>query len=78
MIIHYIHKKVNSLGGINIMSNTILTKRIGNTAFKVNVHFNQNATETMEEKFIRVISHYPLANGEKCGIMKTPQMSRSA
>ena len=78
MIIHYIHKKVNSLGGINIMSNIILTKRIGTTTYKVNVHFNQNATETMEEKFIRVISHYPLANGEKCGIMKTPQMSRSA
>ena len=60
------------------MSNIILTKRIGTTTYKVNVHFNQNATETMEEKFIRVISHYPLANGEKCGIMKPPQMSRSA
>ena len=49
------------------MSNTILTKRIGTTTYKVNVHFNQNATETMEEKFMRVISNYPLANGEKCG-----------
>ena len=78
MIIHYIHKKVNSLGGINIMSNTILTKRIGNTAFKVNVHFNQNATETMEEKFLRIISDYPLANSEKCGIIDVSQMSRSA
>lgn len=78
MIIHYIHKKVNSLGGINIMSNIILTKRIGTTTYKVNVHFNQNATETMEEKFIRVISHYPLANGENCGIIDVSQMSRSA
>ena len=60
------------------MSNTILTKRIGNTAFKVNVHFNQNATETMEEKFMRVISNYPLANGEKCGIINISQMSRPA
>ena len=60
------------------MSNMNLTKKIGRTTFIVNVYFNQNATETMEEKFLRVISKYPLANGEKCGIMKTPQMSRSA
>ena len=39
------------------MSNIILTKRIGTTTYKVNVHFNQNATETMEEKFMRVISN---------------------
>ena len=60
------------------MSNTILTKRIGTTTYKVNVHFNQNATETMEEKFMRVISNYPLANGEKSGIIDISQMSRSA
>ena len=60
------------------MSNTILTKRIGTTTYKVNVHFNQNATETMEEKFMRVISNYQLANGEKCGIIDVSQMSRSA
>ena len=78
MIIHYIQKKVNSLGGINIMSNIILTKRIGTTTYKVNVHFNQNATETMEEKFLRIISDHPLANGEKCGIIDISQMSRSA
>lgn len=78
MIIHYIHNKVNSLGGINIMSNTILIKRIGSTTYKVSVHFNQNATETMEQKFLRIISDYPLANGEKCGIINISQMSRSA
>ena len=55
-----------------------LTKKIGRTTFVVNVHFSQNATETMEEKFIRVISQYPLANGEKCGIIDISQMSRSA
>ena len=60
------------------MSNTILTKRTGTTTYKVNVHFNQNATETMEEKFMRVISNYSLANGEKCGIIDVSQMSRSA
>ena len=60
------------------MSNTILTKRVGTTNYIVNVHFNQKATETMEEKFMRVISNYPLANGEKCGIIDVSQMSRSA
>ena len=60
------------------MSNIILTKKIGTTTFKVNVHFNQNAPETMEQKFIRVISNFPLANGEKCGIINVSQMSRSA
>ena len=60
------------------MSNIILTKRIGNTNFKVRVRFSENATEAMEEKFMRVISNYPLANGENCGIIDVSQMSRSA
>lgn len=60
------------------MSNTILTKKIGITTYKVNVHFKQNAAETMEEKFLRIFSQYPLANGEKCGIIDISQMSRSA
>ena len=44
------------------MSNMNLTKRIGNTSFKVRVRFSENATETMEEKFI----------------IRVSQMSRSA
>ncbi|MDO4563355.1 MAG: transposon-encoded TnpW family protein [Clostridia bacterium] len=55
-----------------------LTKRIGRTTYKINVHFNENAKETFEQKFLRVISDYPLASGEKCGIINTSQMSRSA
>lgn len=60
------------------MSNTILTKRIGTPTYKVNVFFSENAKETMEEKFLRIISHYPLASGENCGIINVSQMSRSA
>ena len=60
------------------MSNMNLTKKIGRTTFVVNLHFNETATETMEEKILRIISHYPLANGEKCGIIDISQMSRSA
>ena len=60
------------------MSNAVFTKRIGTTTYKVNVHFNQKAAETMEEKLLRVISHYPLANGKTCDIINVSQMSRSA
>ena len=60
------------------MSNTILTKRIGMTTYKVNVFFSENAKETMEEKFLRIISHYQLASCENCGIINVSQMSRSA
>ena len=35
------------------MSNMNLTKRIGNTTFKVSVYFSEKATETMEEKVLR-------------------------
>ena len=59
------------------MSNMNLTKRIGNTSFKVSVYFSEKATETMEEKVLRIIQNH-LADGEKCDIMNVPQMSRSA
>ena len=59
------------------MSNTILTKKIGSTTFRVSVCFSATATETMEEKVLRIIQNH-LANGEKCGIIDVPQMSRSA
>ena len=60
------------------MSNTIFTKKIGSTNFQVKVHFSENAQETMDEKFLRIISDYPLANDEKCDIINISQMSRSA
>ena len=59
------------------MSNIILTKKIGNTTFRVSVCFSATATETMEEKVLRIIQNH-LANGEKCDILNVPQMSRSA
>ena len=56
-----------------------MSKRIGTTTYKVKVYFNNNSTETMEDKIFRVILNHPLANDENCGIMtSTPQMSRSA
>ena len=56
-----------------------MSRRIGTTTYKVKVYFNNNSTETMEDKIFRVILNHPLANNENCGIMtSTPQMSRSA
>ena len=55
-----------------------MTKRIGNTTYKVKIAFSENGTETMEDKVIRIIKNEILANGEKCGIMDLPQMSRQS
>ncbi len=55
-----------------------MTRRIGNTTYKVKIAFSENGTETMEDKIIRIIKNEILANGEKCGIMNLPQMSRQS
>ena len=55
-----------------------MTKRIGNTTYKVKIAFSENGTETMEDKIIRIIKNEILANGEKCGIMNLSQMSRQS
>ena len=55
-----------------------MIKRIGNTTYKVKIEFRENGTETMEDKIVRIIKNEILANGEKCGIMDLPQMSRQS
>ncbi len=55
-----------------------MSKRIGTTTYKVKIYLNNNSTETMEDKILRIVTNHPLANGGKCDIMKSPQMSRSA
>ena len=55
-----------------------MTKRIGNTTYKVKIVFSENGTETMEDKIVRIIKNEILANGEKCGILDVPQVSRTA
>ena len=51
-------------------------KRIGSTLYEVNVHFNEAAKETMEDKIFRLISSEPLKNALKCGILKGLQTER--
>ena len=52
--------------------------RIGGTTYKVKVVFNESATETMEDKILRIVRNEILENGEKCGTISVPQMSRPA
>ena len=56
----------------------IITRRIGSTTYKVRVEFSENATETMEEKILRMIKNESLTNGVGCGIIESPQMSRQS
>ena len=66
------------------MKNYVMTKRIGSTNYQVTVHFNDTGQENMTEKILRMIRNDPEAgkwdspNGEICGMMELPQMSRPA
>ena len=55
-----------------------ITLRIGATTFKVKVVYNDTGNETMEDKILRIVRNEVLENGEKCGIMELPQMSRQS
>ena len=56
----------------------IITRRIGSTTYKVRVEFSENATETMEEKILRMVKNESLTNGNECDIIESPQMSRQS
>lgn len=45
--------------------NNMLTRKIGSTTYTVNVFFSANATETIEDKILRIIQNHSLANGRK-------------
>ena len=55
-----------------------LSRRIGSTNYRVNAHFSETATETLEDKIYRMIQNEVLENGSDCGTMTLPQMSRPA
>ena len=60
------------------LKENVITRRIGNTTYKVRVEFCENATETMEEKILRMIKNESLTNDVSCGIIESPQMSRQS
>ena len=53
-------------------------RRVGNTNFKVRVFFSENATETMEDKILRIVRNSGGHVGEMYDIMTVPQMSRQS
>jgi len=55
-----------------------LTRRIGNTVFKVNIYTKEDGTDTMEDKILRLIQNERLASSADCGMMKVPQMNRQS
>ena len=60
------------------LKENVITRRIGSTTYKVRVEFSENATETMEEKILRMIKNESLTNDVSCGIIESPQMSRQS
>ena len=46
--------------------------------FRVRVHFSEKATETMEDKILRIIRNSEAENASIYGIMDMPQMSRQS
>lgn len=55
-----------------------LTRRVGSTNYKVKVCFSDTATETMEDKIMRMIRNEAINEEATCGIMNLPQMSRQS
>ena len=60
------------------LKENVITRRIGSTTYKVRVEFSENATETIEEKILRMVKNESLTNGNECGIIESPQMSRQS
>ena len=55
-----------------------MTRRIGGTTYKVKVVFNETASETLEDKILRIIRNETVTNGGTCDIIDSPQMSRQS
>lgn len=62
--------------GTMTKNSTTLTRRIGQTTYKVRVFFREGDTETMEDKILRMIRNESVTDGPEYGTMNVPQMSR--
>ncbi len=54
------------------------SRRMGSTNYKVKVHFDPNATDTMEDKIMRMIRNECLESDDPCGIIDPLLMSRQS
>lgn len=50
-----------------------MTKRIGNTTYRVKVVLSESGTQSLEDRLLRLIRNDPLAIGNHCDIMGSPQ-----
>jgi hypothetical protein len=55
-----------------------MTRRIGSTTYRVKVAFADDASETMEDKILRMIRNEGSATGPECGTIGVPQVSRQS
>ena len=55
-----------------------MTRRIGNTVFKVNIFTKENGADTIEDKIIRLIQNEGLASPLNYGKIDVPQMNRQS
>ncbi len=60
------------------MTQTTITRRIGNTTYKVKAIFKEDGNETMEDKILQLIRREGLASPTECGMIDVPQMNRQS
>ena len=56
----------------------MVNRRIGTTTYRVKVYGSDTASETMEDKILRLIQNETVNFEEPCDIMNAPQMSRQS
>ena len=56
----------------------MVNRRIGSTTYRVKVYGSDTASETMEDKILRMIRNETVNFEEACDIMDAPQMSRQS
>ena len=54
------------------------SRRIGSTNYKVRVHFDPDASDTMEDRILHLIHNEIVTNPEAYDILTEPQMSRQS
>lgn len=54
------------------------SRRIGNTRYQANVYYSPEATESFEDKIMRLIQHEKLDICGNRGIMAVPQTNRQS
>ena len=63
---------------MSTQNEVIITRRIGNTTYKVRVAILEDGMETMEEKILRMIQNEAGNIDTGCDIIEPLQMSRPA